>query len=167
MNLVLKSLKGICFFLLLSLFFTNCSKDEATSPNPTTPPTTVETKGRVNLEITDAPSDDPNIKGVFVTVAEVKIDGKTFDGFKGKTTIELSAYHSGRTEALGLGELETGSYKELTIVLDYETDAQGNSPGCYALTKNDEKEKNNCTIGAVRYFIFVVRTRLRAILQTL
>lgn len=138
MNLLLKSLKGITFLMLFFVLIVSCSEDEATTVTPTTP--TIEAKGKVSIEITDAPSDDPNINGVFVTVAEVKIDGQTFEGFSGKTTIELSAYHSGKTEALGLSELKTGSYSNITLVLDYETDANGNSPGCYALTKENQKE---------------------------
>ncbi len=138
MNLLLKSFKGITFLCLFAALMVSCGEDEATTITPTTP--TIEATGKVNIEITDAPSDDPNIKGIFVTVAEVKIDGKTFEGFKGKTTIELSAYHSGKTEALGLADLETGSYNNITLVLDYEKDASGNSPGCYALTQDDQKE---------------------------
>lgn len=137
MNLLMKSLKGVAFLLLFSFLGTSCSKEETTL-TPTNP--TIEAKGKANIEITDAPSDDPNLKGVFVTVTEVKIDGKTFEGFSGKTTIELSAYHSGETKALGLSELETGSYSNVTLVLDYEKDADGNSPGCYALTKDDQKK---------------------------
>lgn len=138
MNLLLKAFKGIFFLMLFAALMVSCGEEEATTVTPITP--TIEATGTANIEITDAPSDDPNIKGIFVTVAEVKIDGQTFEGFKGKTTIELSAYHSGQTEALGFSELETGSYNNITLVLDYEKDASGNSPGCYALTNENEKE---------------------------
>lgn len=140
MNLLLKSMKGIPCLVFALFLMISCSKDEATTITPTPPTTTVEATGKANIEITDAPSDDPKIKGVFVTIAEVKVDGKTFEGFKGKTTIELSAYHSGKTEVLGLSEIETGSYSNISLVLDYDKDANGNSPGCYALTKDNEKE---------------------------
>ena len=138
MKLLMNPLKGCYLLLLFTFFITSCGEDPAVTITPTTP--SAETTGKVNIEITDAPSDDPNIKGIFVAIAEVKVDGKTFDGFKGKTTIELSAYHSGKTEVLGLSELKTDTYNNITLVLDYETDANGNSPGCYALTKDDQKE---------------------------
>ncbi|MEZ4850468.1 MAG: DUF4382 domain-containing protein [Bacteroidia bacterium] len=103
-------------------------------------PTDISSTGEVNVKITDAPSDDASIQGVFVTVAEVKVDGESYSGFQGKQTIDISAYQNGQTKALGLAELETGTYSNITLVLDTETDANGNAPGCYVLMANNEKE---------------------------
>lgn len=111
------------------LFFVACDKDD----NPD------NTRGELNLEITDGPSDDPNVKAVFVTIAEVKVDGQAFPGFSGKKTINLLAYQQGDVAALGLGELEAGSYQNITLVLDAQTDAGGNSPGCYVQTFDNAK----------------------------
>lgn len=126
--------KKIVFsFLILGfvglLFMTSCKPDD-----------TVLSTGQLNLEITDAPADDASIQGVFITVAEVKVDGKSYEGFQGKQTIDIMAYQRGETKALGLAELEAGTYSNITLVLDTETDADGNSPGCYVLTTDNEKE---------------------------
>lgn len=114
----------------VSVFLTSCEKDNNPSGGST---------GQVNLEITDGPSDDPNVKAVFITIAEVKIDGQTFSGFSGKKTIDLLAYQQGNVAALGLGELEAGTYQNITLVLDTQTDANGNSPGCYVQTLDNVK----------------------------
>ena len=116
----------------LALFlpvFTSCDKDQSTNG----------TSGQVRLEITDGPSDDPDVKAVFITVAEVKIDGQVFDGFSGKKTIDLLTYQQGDVAALGLGELEAGSYSQISLVLDTQTDENGNSPGCYVQTLDNAK----------------------------
>jgi hypothetical protein len=101
-------------------------------------------KGEVEIEITDAPSDDANIKSVMVTIAEIKVDGKTVSGFT-KQTIDLKAYQEGATKLLATTELAAKSYNNLTLVLDLEQDADGNSPGCYVLTQDNAKFKLKTT----------------------
>lgn len=101
-------------------------------------------KGQAEFKMTDAPSDDPNIKGVFVTVADVKVDGKSIENFN-KQSIDLKAYQNGRTELLGTSELAAKSYNNLTLVLDLETDANGNSPGCYVLDADNQKHQLKST----------------------
>jgi hypothetical protein len=117
--------------LLILLVFSNCSKDDNDSD--------VTLTGKAQFEITDGPADDANVQGAFITVAAVKVDGQTISNFSGKQTIDLMAYQNGNTKALGLAELETGTYSNVTLVLDYETDANGNSPGCYVLTTDNVK----------------------------
>lgn len=130
-------------FLAAGMFtFTACLKD------PVTPPDEPEA-ARARIEITDAPIDDANVQSVFVTVVEIRVDGKSWDGFDGKTTFDLLAYQNGQTKLLGEGELKAGTYSEIELVLDAETDANGDSPGCYVkdaqgnkkpLSTNDEVE---------------------------
>jgi hypothetical protein len=98
----------------------------------------VSGKGEVDFEITDAPSDDSNIKSVMVTVAEVKVNGESLSGFT-KQTIDLKAYQEGNTKLLGTTELAAKSYSNITLVLDLDADANGNAPGCYVLTHDDVK----------------------------
>jgi hypothetical protein len=124
-NLILVSV-----IILFSLIFVQCSKDEAG----------MEEKGQISVKVTDAPSDDPNIKGTFITIADVKIDGQSVEGFT-KQTIEISAYQKGEAKLLLNGENAAKSYSSISVVLDNETDASGNSPGCYVLT-NDDKKNN-------------------------
>lgn len=111
------------------LIFSACKKDDDSS----------DAKGQLNMEITDSPADDPNVKAVFVTVAEVKVDGQTFSGFSGKKTINLLAYQQGSVAALGLGDLKAGTYQNITLVLDMQTDAGGNAPGTYVQTYDNVK----------------------------
>lgn len=97
-------------------------------------------KGQVQFEMTDAPSDDASIKGVFVTVTDIKADGKSISGFS-KQTIDLKAYQDGNTKVLGNTSLDARTYSTLTLVLDVNQDASGNSPGCYVLTTDNIKHK--------------------------
>ncbi|RMF31446.1 MAG: DUF4382 domain-containing protein [Bacteroidetes bacterium] len=108
--------------------FTQCSDDDA-----------LQSHGQVQFEITDAPIDDAQVQGAFVTVSEVRVDGQPFGGFSGKQTIDLLAYQNGQVKSLGLGELEAGTYNNVTLVLDFEQDADGNAPGCYVLTDDNVK----------------------------
>ncbi len=121
-------------FSLLGLFLTiglsQCTDGE-----------TQDNKGEVSVEMTDGPIDDAEVQGAFVTVAAVKIDGETYSGFSGKQTIDLLAFQNGNTKALGIGELEAGSYSNISLVLDYETDADGNAPGCYILKTDNTKDE--------------------------
>ncbi len=92
------------------------------------------------FKITDAPIDNANIEAVFVTISDVKVDGTSLEGFN-TTTIELSALVNGKTETLGNLDLQAGSYTDVVLELDYDTDAAGNSPGCYVEMANGTKEK--------------------------
>lgn len=124
--------KKVGFFPLLIaslIFFPACDN------------TIAEESGKVAVEMTDAPIDNADVEAVFITVADVKIDGESYAGFEGKQTINVKALQNGKTEALGLAALEAGSYSSLTLVLDYESDEDGNSPGCY--TENDQNEKED------------------------
>jgi hypothetical protein len=62
--------------------------------------------------------DDENISGVFVTVAEVKVDGKAYSGFENKLTINLMNYQNGNTKILGMGNLDIGSHNIFTLVIE-------------------------------------------------
>jgi len=120
-----KGLIPLCALALL-LLFTQCDKDDSNNDN-------------VRLEITDAPIDDANIQGVFVTVANVKIDGESMTGFSGRQTIDLLAYQQGDVKSLGTGKLAAGAHSNVALVLDYDADASGNNPGCYVLTTDGVK----------------------------
>jgi hypothetical protein len=97
--------------------------------------------GEAEFVITDAPVDDANVKSVFVTVADIRIDGKSISGFAGRQTIDLMAYQEGKTKLLGMAQLAAKSYGNLTLVLDLDADANGNAPGCYVQTANNTKHK--------------------------
>jgi len=114
--------------LVLSItFLASCSNDDGASYG--------DEKSQTNFYITDAPTDNANVKGVIVTVADVKVNGVSIEGFS-KTTIDLMQYQNGMKKMLGNLELNTGTYSNITLVLDHQTDASGNAPGSYVLMTN-------------------------------
>lgn len=98
-------------------------------------------KGNVQFELTDAPSDDANVRSVFVTVTDIKVDGKSIGGVA-KTTIDLKAYSEGATKVVAMAsQFDAKMYGNVTLVLDLNTDANGASPGCYVQTINGVRYK--------------------------
>jgi hypothetical protein len=115
--------------LISAVLFVQCTKDDDMNGAE---------KGTLTVKLTDAPSDDLNIQGTFVTVADVKIDGESVEGFT-RQTIEISAYQNGNAKLLVSKEVAAKSYNQITLVLDQETDASSNAPGCYVLTSDNKK----------------------------
>ena len=137
----LRWFNAVMFSGALRSFFA-CSEDEGTPG-----------KADVDIEITDASSDDAYIKSVMVTIAEVKVNGQTLTGFS-KQTIDLKAYQEGNTKLLGTTQLDAKSYSNITLVLDGDTDASGNAPGCYVLTQDGGKFKlTNSTSGKMNVVV--------------
>jgi hypothetical protein len=97
-------------------------------------------KGEVEFQITDAPVDDASVKSVFVTVADIKVDGQSVSGFT-KQTIDLKAYQAGATKVLGATQLDAKAHSTVTLVLDTDNDASGSTPGCYVMTTDNSKYK--------------------------
>lgn len=124
--------------LFVLVFFTQCKDDDDTSSSA---------NGTARFEITDGPIDDAEVKGAFVTVSAIKVDGKEINGFT-KQTIDLMAYQNGNTQLLGTTDLEADTYNEITLVLDTETDANGSSPGSYILTNDNTKHNLQATADA-------------------
>lgn len=122
---------GITMGTVIMMF--SCSEDNATE-NPEG-----ETYN-ATYKITDAPVDHAEIEAVFVTVSDVRVDGTSLEGFT-KTTFDLSALVNGQTKTLGDLQMEAGSYSNIELVLDYEADVDGNSPGCYVEMADGTKDK--------------------------
>lgn len=131
----LKRMNWLKTFLMAGMVavFVSCNDDEGAVG-----------KGEVEFEITDAASDDANIKSVMVTVADVKVNGTSIEGFT-KQTIDLKAYSEGNTKLLGNLQLDAKSYNNLVLVLDLDQDANGNAPGSYVLTNDEVKYKLKST----------------------
>lgn len=119
------------FSTALMLVVTSCSEEE--NQNQTA------INGQVRFELTDAPIDDASVQACFITLTDVLVDGESISNFNGKQSIDLLAYQNGDVKSLGLANLEAGTYSNVSLVLDYETDANGNSPGCYVLTEDNIK----------------------------
>jgi len=122
---------GLC--LIAALFTTACNDDNDNEGS--------DLQGDLRVELTDSPIDDPEVSAVFVTVSDIRIDGESWEGFTGKTTIDLLAYQNGRTEMIGDGSIDAESYNSLELVLDYDEDASGNSPGCYVEKMDGTKKQ--------------------------
>ncbi len=119
--------------LLLGVFsliaLSSCSKDNDGSSQDTY---------STQVSITDAPIDNANVSGAFVTITDVRVDGQSVEGFNA-TTLDVSALQNGNTTILGNIDLESRTYSNVSLVLDYANDVDGNSPGCYILTADDVK----------------------------
>lgn len=135
----MKNLKLAVMAVSLLMAGVGCDKlndtvTPATQQDPNAP------KGDVKIGITDAPIDDSNVSAAFVTITEVRLDGKVYDSFKGPKTVNLLALQNGNSLNLGDGKFQTGSYSKLTLVLDYQKDQSGNAPGCYVQKTDGVKE---------------------------
>lgn len=118
----------LALFLCIPLAFWQCNKDEDAGGS-----------GQLRIELTDAPLDDAQVKGVIVTVSEVYVNGKLWTGMDTKSTVDLMVLQNGNVQALGVGDMEAKSYDRISLVLDLDEDANGNSPGCYVLTQDNQK----------------------------
>ena len=116
--------------LLFAMSFTSCKKNDDTNSG----------SASTAIKVTDAPLDDANVSGVFVTIAEIKLDGQTVQGFT-KTTVDLATYQNGSTKTIGTFNLEGKVYSSITFVLDFDADANGNAPGSYVLNTGNVKHK--------------------------
>lgn len=110
----------------------------------------VPAQSNVNFAVTDAPIDDASVSGVFVTVADVQVGGKSIANFSGKQTINLEDYTDGSSKLLGSGEISEGDHSDITLVLDMDTDANGDAPGCYVLTNDQTKYSLASTTGLMK-----------------
>ena len=128
MKTYLASWTKTMLFVCSMLMFTACNSSEPMG------------QGQTEFQITGAPTDNQNIKGVFITVSQIKVDGVPVAGFT-KQTFDLKSYQEGNTKLLGTGQLDAKGFDHATFVLDTDFDADGNSPGCYVLTTNGEKFK--------------------------
>lgn len=119
-----RNIRAITLLLSVVAFsFIACQKDSAEGSGTAS----------TTIKITDAPIDDASISGAFVTISDIKLDGQSVQGFT-KTTVDINAYHNGITKTLGNFNLTGKTYGSITFVLDFNTDASGNAPGCYVLT---------------------------------
>lgn len=100
---------------------------------------TNENTGRLHLSITDAPIDQYDVTGVFITVTEVQIhkggsDWQVIEEFEGPVTYNLLELTHGISELMAVTELPAGVYTQIRFMLDApENVGQGNhaNPGCY------------------------------------
>lgn len=112
------------FLLILSVLafgWTSCDDDDNNMDEAT---------GELSLEVTDAPIDDSRVEATFVTISDIRLGGNSLEGYQ-ETTVDVYALQNGMTELLADSEVEAGTYQTIELDLNYDTDADGNSPGCY------------------------------------
>jgi len=120
--------------LLFAASLTSCKKDDNSDGSGGSG------SAATTIKVTDAPFDDANVTGAFVTIAQIYVDGQAVQGFT-KTTIDLAAFQNGNTKTLGTFNLAGKSYSNISFVLDFDTDASGTAPGSYVLTTGNVKHK--------------------------
>lgn len=110
----------------LFLAFTGCEEDSQTET------------GTLSLALTDAPIDDENVTGVFITINELQYHKQnnswaTFEEYEGPKTVNLLELTDGMTEMMGAFEMEAGQYNQLRFILDAPIRGEGtpSNPGCY------------------------------------
>lgn len=123
-------MKYLLLFVMCSLLFVQCTQDDNND----------QKQKEVSIQLTDAPIDDADVSAVFVTIAEVKVDGETFAGFSGKKTVNVKALQNGSVDVLGTADLDAKAYSNISLVLDLDTDDQGNAMGCYVERADGTKE---------------------------
>lgn len=94
--------------------------------------------GTGSVIITDGPVDDPLYADVFITLDGVEIDGMAVKDFE-RRTINISQLQNGLSESLFEDEFAEGSYESISLILDFDKDDSGNTPGCYINTSYDRK----------------------------
>lgn len=105
-----------------------------------------EPTGTVVLSITDAPVDDPDIDGVWLTIGSVQLGRsgddpgwESLEGFVGPQKVNLLDYQGGKTLVLGSGNLPSGRYHQIRFQLDIPDEAilaPPTSPGCHVSYKD-------------------------------
>ena len=119
--------------IVLFALFSGCEEDSGQT-------------GTVALSITDAPLNNENIEGVYITVNGLEYHSqdsgwKTFGEYEGPKSFNLLELTDGMDEMLGTFEMEAGQYNQLRFLMDIPDRSQGqpSNPGCYLMI-NGEKE---------------------------
>ena len=102
--------------------------------------------GTVTLRITDAPVNNPDIDGVWLTIGEVQYNlggdesaWRSFGDFAGPQKVNLLDYQNGLAFLLGSLELPSGQYHQIRFLLDIPDEtakAPPVTPGCYVSFKD-------------------------------
>lgn len=119
-----RSVLVMAIIALVAIFFAGCESDNS--------------KGTINLAITDAPIDSEDIVAVYITVTDVQyhVSGSQFESFpdfEGPKTYNLLDLTRGESEMLGAMQLEAGQYTQIRFILDAPERgmAPPANPGCY------------------------------------
>ena len=131
----------------MSIFFTfflalGCNSDSLLSPDmdgdlDSNPILEEEAPGKVSFMITDAPVDNAEVKSVFLTISEIRLDGESIEGLM-PTTVDLLAYQNGDALDMGSYTIDANSYSQVELILDFEDNASRTGRGAYLETHDGE-----------------------------
>lgn len=102
--------------------------------------------GTLNLSITDAPIDDADVIGVWITIQSVQYNlgdqWDTMEGFDGPRAFNLLELTNGESALLGALQLPAGEYTQIRFILDAPDEGQGppSNPGSYVEYSDDSGE---------------------------
>ncbi len=146
-NIIMKNLiKFLTAVLIVGVSCISCENGDLSPQNDINDPNAPQ--GNLTISVTDAPIDNAEVKGAFVTITEVKVDGKAFSGFKGPKTVNLMELQNGNSLNLGQSSVAANSYSKLSFVLDSDKDASASGPECYILKTDGTKDKLEFTSGS-------------------
>lgn len=78
-------------------------------------------KGQVSVDVTDAAAAFENISGVYLAVDEIQASANgsmhTIASFQSPKVFDLMSYQNGNTFNMGSGEIEAGTYSNLTFIM--------------------------------------------------
>ncbi len=126
--------------LTLILSLTACSEEQMAKH---------EDSQNTKVSITDAPIDNAEVSAAFITISDVKVNGVSIQGFT-KTTVDLMQLQNGNKKLLGNIDLNAKTVSNMSLVLDYNQDANGNAPGCYIKTANGTKHELQSSVEEIK-----------------
>lgn len=102
-------------------------------------------EGTLKLNLSDAPIDASNVKGVYITINEIQYnlngEWRTFEEFNGPKAYNLLELSGDNFTLLGDLTLPAGHYTQIRFMLDIpEYGTNPSNPGCYILYTDDTKD---------------------------
>ncbi len=99
--------------------------------------------GTVNLNLTDAPVDAENVKGVYISISKIEVNNNgewmEFAVYEEPREFDLLQLQGGETALLGSMQLPAGRDNQIRLYLDgpAEGGAPPSNPGCYIVFQDD------------------------------
>lgn len=123
----MKKILGIILMMVIACFCLVSCESEDDAGN-----------GTLTLSITDAPTDDTTIAGVYLKITEIQYhlndkEWEKFEEYVEPQTFNILELVNGNSALLGSFELSAGKYTQLRFILDAPEYGGGNhtNPGCY------------------------------------
>ena len=137
----MKALNAWIVVLLSALFFTACNEDDE---QPIKEKIQTEGTGVANIYITDAPADNQEVAGVYISINGIEAKGPNgwvaIKNYDEPVVINLLDYQNGKSHFLSDEPIPAGTYSELRMNLNIkDIDGQSGQEGSYLEYKNGTK----------------------------